>query len=165
MDIIITFGGLFYLCCTAFLWECWFLCELIHQLKWLSGWTIFQTKTPKISWCWRFKCEYLLVLIIICERKLNIFGFWSVNWTKKRISNSPTTIHYQYLSVKRGGTVRTLIWSSNVLQFFISSPSAGYYGSIRHATNAQRDIQLVHTDVCLFQTQRSHLEGIAPADN
>lgn len=52
-------------------------------------------------------------------------------------------------------------WCVTVLLFL----HLGYNGNIRQATNAQPDIQLVHADVCLFQTQRRHLEGIRPTDN
>lgn len=38
-------------------------------------------------------------------------------------------------------------------------PSAGHHRSLRHAANAQRDLQLVHQDVRVFQAERRHLEG------
>lgn len=46
----------------------------------------------------------------------------------------------------------------------VSRLPPGNPGIIRHAVDPERHLQLVHADICLFQTQRCNLEGTTASD-
>lgn len=46
---------------------------------------IFQAKMSNMGWYKLLKCEDSLPFFIICDRNLNIFGFWTVGQTNRAI--------------------------------------------------------------------------------